>query len=122
MTVGLLTRAQIDAAKDLPTEDVEVPEWEGSVRLRVMTAGEQAAFFRGLAKANGESDATFAVRLVAACAIDETGGLLWPEGELTALGARNPVAIERLLEVAMRLNKMGRFEKGKLVPEDAEKN
>ncbi len=42
--MGLLTKDDILGADDLATEDVEVPEWGGCVRVRALTGTERDAF------------------------------------------------------------------------------
>jgi len=39
-----LNKEQILRADDLKTEEVDVPEWGGSVRVRVLTGTERDAF------------------------------------------------------------------------------
>ena len=39
--MSLLSAAEILAADDLPTEDVEVSEWNGTVRVRALTGAER---------------------------------------------------------------------------------
>ena len=39
--MSLLSKAAILAADDLPTIDIAVPEWGGSVRIRALTAGQR---------------------------------------------------------------------------------
>jgi len=42
--MGLLTRDAILEAQDLQHEEVYIPEWGGSVRVRTLTGAERDAF------------------------------------------------------------------------------
>ena len=42
--MSLLSKTAILTANDLQTEDVEVPEWGGAVRVRSFTGRERDAF------------------------------------------------------------------------------
>lgn len=115
--MSLLNRAAIDAANDLASADVPVPEWNGVVRLRMMTADDQLALMSTKDAGEPADESPFIYRLVAMCAVDEQGNRLWPTADdVKALGRKNLKAVHRLFEAAMKLNGMGRF------AEDAEKN
>ena len=49
----LLSKTAILAAQDLQTEDVEVPEWGGAVRVRSFTGRERDAFEAGMIRGEG---------------------------------------------------------------------
>ena len=40
----LLNKEQIQSVSDLETQDVEVPEWGGTVRLKSLTGAERDRF------------------------------------------------------------------------------
>ena len=49
----LLSKTAILAAQDLQTEDVEVPEWGGAVRVRSLTGRERDAFEASMIRGEG---------------------------------------------------------------------
>ena len=49
----LLFKTAILAAQDLQTEDVEVPEWGGAVRVRSFTGRERDAFQASMVRGDG---------------------------------------------------------------------
>ena len=49
----LLSKTAILAAQDLQTEDVEVPEWGGAVRVRSFTGRERDVFEAGMIRGEG---------------------------------------------------------------------
>lgn len=99
-----LTRDRILAADDLRRELVPVPEWGGPVFVRVMTGSQRARFET---ETNGPGKLTVRERLIAATACDEGGHLLFTAGDVAALAEKSGAALDRLAEVALRLNRIG---------------
>lgn len=108
----LLSKAQILQATDLPTEDVEVPEWGGTVRVRAFSGAARDAFEQAMLKtdAAGKRSTDFSnmrARLVAMCLIDvETGERMFEDHEVALLGAKSAAALERVFSACQRLNGM----------------
>ena len=112
----LLTRDQILGSHDLPVEDVEIPEWHGTVRVRGMTVAERNAWeqsntrtFKGrngqlVTEANPAAIATFRQRLVARSVVDDAGNLLFSDADVAALERKSSSAIARIVTVANRLS------------------
>lgn len=104
----LLNKDQIFSSDDIKFQDVDVPEWGGSVRISVMSAKARDAYEASTIKVVGkkiEPDLVNArAKLVAACAINEDGKLMFTPAEIEKLGAKSSAAIERLADVASRLN------------------
>ena len=104
----ILSKRQILDALDLKTEDVEVPEWGGTVRVRGLTGTQRDAYQFSIVHIEGNkatSDLTnVSAKLVAASLIDEQGNLLFDEAEVNALGRKSAGALQRVFEVASRLS------------------
>lgn len=127
--MALLNHAAIVAAEDLKFEDVDVPEWGGTVRLRELRASErdhyEATTFKiRLEVVDGKSVQRFEpntenarARLVACCLVDEEGNRCFGDDEVEALGKKSASALQRLFEVAQRINGIG-----PKAAEEAEKN
>jgi hypothetical protein len=107
----MLTRDQILAADDLKSEDVSVPEWGGSVRVRSMMATDRDAYEQNMLASRGADEKAnlrnIRARLVAFCLIDEAGERLFSDTEIDALGRKNAAVLDRLFDVASRLNAIG---------------
>jgi hypothetical protein len=123
----MLSRDQIDNARDFTVEAVDVPEWNGTVLLRSMTVGcmddIQIRYLRlaGPEAASGDNGTTTSLlhrhpellremksRLLSYCLCDEAGALLFnDESGRAILERRNPAVIDRLYEIASRLNRLG---------------
>ena len=105
----LLTRAQILAVHDLQSEDVPVPEWGGTVRVRGLTAAERLEVTRQITTPDGEVDRgltlALQIRIPFLCMIGDDGQRLFvDEADVTALGQKSPAALDRVLAVAQRLS------------------
>lgn len=125
----MLNREQILATKDYELEEVYIEEWNGSVFVRTMSgdcrdkfeamAAKNAAdlIIRGQLKLNGEEvDMSNIVdfsgmigvraRLVSWTTCDEKGALLFSDEDIGVLGEKNGAAMDRIFEVAQRVNKL----------------
>ncbi len=106
--MALLGRDQILTAQDLPTVDVDVPEWGGTVRVRMMTGGERDAFEAGTITRHGkkieQNLVNIRARLVALCVVDEKGQRLFSEADAAALGQKSAAALNRVFNAAQQLN------------------
>ena len=104
----LLSKTAILAAQDLQTEDVEVPEWGGAVRVRSFTGRERDAFESSMVRGDGRDrkvDLTnMRARLVGLTVIDETGQRLFTDEEVDLLGAKSGAALDRVFAIAQKLN------------------
>ena len=104
----LLSKTAILTAQDLQTEDVEVPEWGGAVRVRSFTGRERDAFEASMVRGEGRDrkvDLTnMRARLVGLTVIDETGQRLFTDEEVDLLGAKSGAALDRVFAIAQKLN------------------
>jgi hypothetical protein len=104
----LLSREQILGVQDLSFEDVDVPEWGGVVRVKMLTGTERDQFEQELVVRHGKKTsvnlANIRARLVALCMVDADGALLFTEKDVAALGRKSAMALNRVFEVAQRLN------------------
>lgn len=104
----LLTRDAILQAQDLPTEDVEVPEWGGTVRVRALTGAERDAFEQSVVEMRGKSTRmnlkNIRAKLVALTVVDEDGKRVFSDEDAELLGRKSAAALNRVFEVAQRLS------------------
>jgi hypothetical protein len=83
-------------------EEVAVPEWRGSVFVRVLTAGERDRFEVGVAD---HKRANFRARLAVLAICDGGGQRLFREEDVAALAALPAPGLVRVCDVALRINK-----------------
>ena len=108
--MGALTKDDILAAQDCRIEQVSVPEWGGHVFVRMMTGAERDSFETAWtsAKSGGQVGlANFRARMAVLTLSDEAGKPLFSERDILALSAKSAAALDRVMDVAMRLNRMG---------------
>jgi hypothetical protein len=107
--VSLLTKEQILGADDRRTEDVEVPEWGGTVRVRALSGRERDAYEAGIVQVRGDGSRNVTLenirsRLVSLTAVDESGERIFSDGDVKALGDKSAAALERVFDVARKLS------------------
>lgn len=114
--MALLSRDAILKADDLKYEDVEVPEWGGTVRIQALSGAERDKLEASVVEQKGnkvkQNLTNFRAKLVAAAAVDEKGNQLFSEKDIHLLSAKNAGALDRVAAVASRLAGMS--------PEDVE--
>ena len=99
----LLKFDEVVAKQDLPTKDIEVPEWGGTVRIRHWTVAERDEFSRRVKSEDKESVGAW---IVSVLAVDENGKQWCPEGKAIELSKKNPKAIDLLVSAIVDLNKV----------------
>lgn len=107
-----LTRDAILEANDTIMEPVEVPEWGGSVMVRAMTGVDRDAFDASMVKfgpdGKGVTDlSNMRVKLLSRTIVDEAGNRIFTDADMEALGRKSAAALERVYQVAQRLNLVG---------------
>lgn len=101
-------RDRILSASDLTSELVDIPEWDVTVEVRGMSAADRTALMDKAAEANGNVNTSLLFpSLVISCTFDpETGERVFDEADRAALGEKNGLAVERVVQTAMRLSGM----------------
>ena len=118
----LLSRDQILEAQDIETEDVECPEWGGTVRVKGLSGEERDSYeaacmqerpaydgkgkqVRGRTEL-GRNLANVRAKLVARSIVDEAGERLFTDHDVVALGKKSAAALDRVFEVAAKLSRL----------------
>lgn len=107
MSTAAELRDKILAASDLHKEEVHVPEWDATIFVRVMTARERDSFEAeqlALSKKDRGTD-NIRARLVVLTAVDASGARIFGASDADALGNKAVNAMDRLANVAMRINR-----------------
>lgn len=104
----LLTIDQIRSVDTTVTEDVNVPEWGGTVRVKALTAKERDAFEAGLVTGKGRNRKVrldnIRAQLVVASVVDDNGNHMFKPADAEWLGDQSAAAINRVYDVAGRLS------------------
>jgi len=93
-----------------------VPEWGAAgekVYIRVMSGMERDAWEAEIytQKQTGDDTAVFqnvSARLAVRCVCDETGQRLFSDADAAELGSTHSVALKRVADASMRVNKLGK--------------
>jgi hypothetical protein len=101
----ILSKQQILDADDRKRETVSVPEWGGEVIVATMSGTDRDAW-EGAMVGRGRDELLHNARakLAAICLIDESGARLFSDQEVEALGRKSARALNRVADVAQRLN------------------
>jgi hypothetical protein len=105
----LLSRDAILGAPDRKTEDVDVPEWGGTVRIRSLSGTERDAFEASMVQINASGGRqvkleNIRARLVALTAVDEEGERLFSDKDVKELGQKSAAALDRVWDASQRLS------------------
>lgn len=102
--MGLLNKEAILAADDKKTEDIEVGEWGGTVRVATMSASERDKWEAETYGDGKPKTEDFRARFVALCLVDEKGARLFSDKEVGELGKKSAAALQRVFAAAQKLN------------------
>ena len=105
-----LTKEQILKANDLPIREVDVPEWNGSVRMQTLSGKDRDSFEDTIQKRKTGQLIELKglkVMLLSLTVIDEAGALMFSEADLVKLNEKSSKAINNLFEVATEMNGIG---------------
>jgi hypothetical protein len=107
-----LSKDDILKAADNVPEEVEVPEWGGTVLVRGMTGTERDAFevslmTPGRGGRREVNPVNVRAKLVARCVVDDDGNRLFADADAMELGAKSAAAVDRVYAAAARLSGMG---------------
>lgn len=112
----MLTRDQIQAAVDLKSEVVLVPEWGGDVTVIVMDGRARDAFQVAM-QAGDKSVSYFQASLLVATVVGDDAKPLFTADDIDWLRSKSSAALTRVGRVAERINGFG-----VAAVEEAEKN
>jgi hypothetical protein len=121
--MNLLTREQILQANDLESRDVAVPEWGGTLRVRVLTGTErdavEASTLQGKGKSQSVNLSNFRAKLCARAIVDEQGKRLFSDEDIAALGKKSAGALSRVYNVAAELSGISEADVDELIKNSA---
>lgn len=102
--MAMLSKSAILAADDKKIITMDVPEWGGSVGIRVMSGTERDRFESEFVGGNKSVDMVRA-KLVAKCLCDDDGERLFTEQEIPALGEKSAAVLDKLFTACMKHNR-----------------
>lgn len=132
----LLTRAQIVAAQDFRTEDIDVPEWGGVLRVRALSGRERSLLEKMFGLGKDAAARPVAVNpsravapeptwtnwrswLVANSAVDENMKPVFTPTDVDALGDRSAAPLDRIANVVLRISGISKEEQEEMGKDSA---
>jgi len=107
----MLSKEEILGANDLIREVVNVPEWGGDVYVYTMTGEERDSFEVSIVDGKGKTTfLNIRAKLCARTIRDEEGNRIFTDKEIDLLGKKSGIALDRIFDVAKRLNGIGKEE------------
>ena len=104
--MAILTADQILKADDAKLLEVDVPEWGGSVYIRVMSVGERDSYERMWIGKRETGVDNFRTEYLARVICNEDGKLLFSREQIAALSNKSGSVMARLFDAAMKHNYM----------------
>lgn len=101
-----LTKLDILSVADVKTEEVDVPEWGGTITVRGMTGAARDVWEQMLIKDGKASIDNARAKLVAVSVVDEKGEFMFTESDIALLGKKSASALTRIVNVAQRLSRL----------------
>lgn len=101
-----LTAEQILSADDLGLKKIEVPEWKGTVYLRIMSVGERDEYERMWIGRRETGVENFRTQYLARVLCNEKGELIFTKDQTAALANKSGAVMGRLFDLAMKHNAM----------------
>lgn len=110
--MAYITRDVILNSKDIETEDVEVPEWGGIVKVKAMSGTERDAFEASIVDASAKGGPrmkteNIRAKLCVKTIVDPTSlQPMFTVADIEALGRKSAAALDRVYAVASRLSRV----------------
>ncbi|MDG4768765.1 MULTISPECIES: hypothetical protein [Micromonosporaceae] len=102
-----LSRDQILGASDRTFDEVPVPEWGGTVRIRSISGAERDSFEQSLLQQRGRDRKVnmrnARAKLIVLCAVDGTGRKMFTEDDIAALSRKNAKPLDRIYDACQRI-------------------
>lgn len=106
--MSVLKRDDILKADDIKYQDVECPEWNGTVRIKVMSGTERDSYESSVyeVKDGGVKFKRDDVRskLLSKCIVDDDGKRIFTDSDIKELGKKSSLVLDRLFDVAQIIN------------------
>lgn len=101
-------------AEDRPHEDVDVEQWDATVRLRGLSGLAAEEFSQRMRPDDGDVPGSVMAELLVRCIEDpETGETVFDEDDAGALSAKSSQVLTRLFQKAQKLSGLGELEEAK---------
>lgn len=97
----ILTRQAILGVRDIKTKEVAVPEWNGSVHIRVISGSDRDMFEQAYADHKMEA---FRARFLVVALCNAAGDRIFTNEDVNALNDKSSKVLNRLFDLAWEFN------------------
>lgn len=111
----LNTAASILQAEDFVYDEVDCPEWDGTVRIRSLSGAQRVVLKKAIDAERDDVDETLCVMAI----VDEDGNRILKREQIAELSKKNTAVLTR---IAIRVLEISGMRNRKKAIEDAEKN
>ena len=102
--MAILSRDEILKAGKAKVRQIEVPEWGGTVCVRVMSVGERDQYENDWVRSKLTGMKNFRTKFLVKCLCDEEGKTLFTDQDIDALASQDAAVMSRLWDIAMTVN------------------
>ena len=102
----MLSKEEILSADDRAREEVDVPEWGGTVFVSSMSGADRDEFEQAIVDEDSRLE-NIRARLAALTITDDSGSRLFSDSDIKELGKKSAKALDRVFNVAKTLNAIG---------------
>ena len=107
--MGTLSRDQILGADDRKTDELEVPEWGGSVKIRSMSGSEVQKYVEAV-QADEDADIKHMCLLIHFSVVGDDGKKLFSTEDIEALADKNLLVLRSVSEACIAVNGLNQAE------------
>ena len=99
-----LTKADIFKADDLPTKDMDIPEWGGTLTVRTLTGIERDEWESAFVNQDKIAIRGLKARLVQLTTMNGDGQQMFTKADLQKINSKSASVIDRIFQVSQRLS------------------
>ena len=110
-----LSKDDIFKADDLPTKDMDIPEWGGMLTIRTLTGTERDEWESAFVNQDKINIRGLKARLVQLTVMNGDGQLMFTKAELLKINSKSASVIDRIFEVSQRLSGLTKKDVDELV-------
>ena len=99
-----LSKDDIFKADDLPTKDMDIPEWGGMLTVRTLTGTERDQFESAFVNQDKIDIRGLKTRLIQLTVLNGDGNPMFTKADLLQLNGKSASVIDRIFQVSQRLS------------------
>ena len=110
-----LSKDDIFKADDLPTKDMDIPEWGGTLTIRTLTGAERDEWESAFVNQDKIDIRGLKARLVQLTTMNGDGQQMFTKADLRKINSKSASVIDRIFQVSQRLSGLTKEDAEELV-------